>query len=253
MTWLPAKTGWLTCTAATAAAAVSLIVCGGCGQRVQPKPGAAAVVLEVGAKPKAGAGERFTRVPVYDAAPRAVAATGQFERVDYNSLGDIVVWLEPAPEGTAARGPQVVSFDPTQPSDVVHAAAVGQEVLLRNGGGAPASLYSVSDENDFDLPGIRPGGSAAYTVRAPGLIEVLADPSLPPVALIYAAPSPWVARARAGETVVFDDVPPGTYEALSWHPRLPGKSATVSLAPNQVTRATLDVGVKNIAPDEPQR
>ena len=38
------------------------------------------------------------------------------------------------------------------------------------------------------------------------MIEVLADPSQPPVATMYAVPSPWVARTRSGETVVFDDV-----------------------------------------------
>jgi hypothetical protein len=223
---------------------------------VQPRPGTAAVVLAVGAKPKAkaaGAAERFARVPVYDAAPRPVAATGQYERVDYAALGDIIVWLEPAPEVAPRFSPVVVPVDSARSPETVYAASVGREVVFQNRGEAPVSLYSVSDENDFDLPDVPPGGEARYTVRAPGLIEVLADPSRPPVATLYAAPSPWVRRARAGESVLFNNVPPGTYEAVSWHPRLPGKSATVSLVPDQVTRSTLDVGVKNISAEGPQR
>jgi hypothetical protein len=250
MSWRAAMT-WRVAPVAVAALAVV-----GCARRVAepPRAGTANVVLEVGAKPKAGAAERLARVPVYDAAPRPAAVmSGQFERVDYADLGDIIVWLEPAPADAPRFSPVVVAVDPARSPEAVHAASVGREVVFRNRGDAPVSLYSVSDENDFELPDIPPGGEARYTVRAPGLIEVLADPSRPPVATLYAAPSPWVRRARAGESVLFRDVPPGTYEAVSWHPRLPGKSASLSLAPDQVTRSTLDVGVKNISAEGPQR
>src|SRR4051794_36477443 len=80
---------------------------GGCSNCcVQPKRGEAAVVLDVKAKPKAGApAEHFAHVPVYDAAPRPPAkATGEFEHVDYANLGDIVVWLEPT-DGAAPPPP----------------------------------------------------------------------------------------------------------------------------------------------------
>ena len=249
-------------TRAAASVAVGALVAlgiGGCAARpVEPRPGAAVVVLEVGAKPKSGGAERFARVPVYDAAPRPAAASGQFERVDYAALDDIVVWLEPAADVAGATpatlpAPLLVQIDPAKTSDDVRAASVGQEIVFHNRGNTPASLYSVSDDNDFESLAIDSGGSGRYTVRAPGLIEVLADPSQPPVAVIYAVPTPWVACTCAGESVVFRDVPPGAYQALSWHPRLPGKSASLSLAPDQVTRSTLDVGVKNISAEGSQR
>jgi hypothetical protein len=135
--------------------------------------------------------------------------------------------------------------------DDVRAAAVGQEIVLRNRGPETVSLYSVSDDNDFDLPEISPGGEARYTVHAEGMIEVLSDPSEPPVAMVYAAPSPWVARTRSGGRVVFNDVPPGAYEAVCWHPRLPGSTVPVSLAPDAVTRAALMVGVNALAAEQP--
>jgi hypothetical protein len=236
-------------------AAVAAIGIAGCARRAlePPRPGTANVVLEVGAKPKAGTAKQFARVPVYDAAPRRAVAAGQFERVDYSALGDIIVWLEPAPENAPPFPPIVVSVEADKAPETVHAASVGREVVLRNHGGTPVSLYSVSDGNDFNLDDIPPGGEARYTVREAGLIEVLADPSRPPVATLYAAPTPWVARARTGESVLFRNVPPGTYEAVSWHPRLPGRSTAVLLESDQVTRATLDVGVKNLATEGSQR
>ena len=236
-------------------AGMTAITLGGCARHAMepPQAGTANVVVKVGAQPKSGAAKRFARVPVYDAAPRpAAAATGQFERVDYSSLGDIIVWLEPVPDGAPKYAPAIVSVDAAQSPETVHAVSAGRDVMFQNRGDVPISLYSVSDENDFELPAIPPGGEARYTVRGPGVIEVLADPSRPPVAILYAAPSPWVERTRAGRSVLFHNVPPGTYEALSWHPRLPGRSTTLSAEPGQVTRATLDVGVKNIAAEGPQ-
>jgi hypothetical protein len=215
-------------------------------------PGACCAVLEVHAKPKAGVKEHFARVPVYDAAPQLSKPKGQFEHVDYTSLGNIVVWLEPvAPAAKRSAAPTKslrLPIDAAHPSSEVRPASVGQEIVFRNAGSSPLSLYSVSDNNDFDLPAIPPGGEARYAMRGEGLIEILSDPSQPPVALVYAAPSPWVAAARAGQTVTFDDVaPPGDYRAVAWHPRLPGKTTDVTLLPGKVRSVTLDVGVNNIA------
>ena len=253
----------------------------GCAARQSPKPDAdaAAIVVEVVAKPKEGAKvhSRFARVPVYDAAPQPAPPSGQFELVDYSALDDVIVWLEPAgagdetPSGETA-GPSDAVRDSTgnagpvtvpalspltveitagiHPDDV-RAASVGQEIVFRNRGAEALSLYSVSDDNDFDLPGIPPGGEARYIVRAAGMIEVLADPSDPPVAMVYAVDSPWVARTRSGGRVVFNDVIPGSYEAVSWHPRLPGSTAPLTLAPGGVTRVALNVGVNVLAKDQP--
>ena len=247
----------------------------------KPRAGAAAVVLEVTAQPTKGAkANRVARVPVYDAAPRPAAPSGQFELVDYSALDDVIVWLEPAggADATASADSAGDGGDagdltpdaaarPTAPPppppplafnvaarvhpDDVRAVTVGQEVVFRNGGAESVSLYSVSEDNDFDLPDVPPGGEARYTIGEAGLIEVLADPSDPPVATLYAVASPWVARTRSGGRVVFDDVTPGSYEAVSWHPRLPGSTAPLSLAPGDVARPALRVGVNVLADDQP--
>ena len=253
----------------------------GCAASRSPKPSsdAAAIVVEVVAKPKEGAKvhSRFAHVPVYDAAPQPAPPSGQFELVDYSALDDVIVWLEPAgasdatptgattgpidaagdgrrsaaPVTVPALSPLRVEITPGVHPDDVRAASVGQEIVFRNRGAQAVSLYSVSDDNDFDLPGIPPGGEARYTVRAAGMIEVLADPSDPPVATVYAVDSPWVARTRSGKRVVFNDVTPGSYEAVSWHPRLPGSTAPLTLAPGGVTRVALNVGVNVLAEDQP--
>jgi hypothetical protein len=234
--------------------ALFLAGCSCCG--VQPKPGDAAVVLDVKAKPKAGTKvEHFARVPVYDAAPRPVKPTGEFEHVDYNDLGDIVVWLQPSAAGDASHAERPnadksagqVDVRAGKEADRIFVAAVGQPVVIHNADSEPVTLYSVSDGNDFDLPPLSPGAVASFQPKSEGLVEILADPSQPPVATIYAAPTKWAARAQSGKKVVFTDVPPGSYQAVAWHPRLPGSTANVGeVSAGQVKHATLQLGVNDL-------
>ncbi len=188
------------------------------------------------------------RVAVYDAAPKPAAPTGQFEHVDYSRLSDIIVWLQPVDKMDAPlREACTLDIDPGKPSTDVHAASVGQTIVLRNTSSSPVTFYSVSDGNDFTAESIAPGASGKFTAHAEGLIEILANPAKPPVALVYAAPSTWVARAHGGQTVTFNNVPPGKYQAVSWHPRLPGTQNDITLTSGQVTRTALSVGVTNLS------
>jgi hypothetical protein len=227
------------------------LLAGGCATQPTPQPGASCAKLTVEAKPKSGVKQRVARVPVYDAAPRPTSAKGQFELVDYSSLGNIIVWIEPAPLDGVRKPALDLAIDAAHPSTELQPASVGQEIVFHNKGSAPLSLYSVSDNNDFDLPSIPAGAEGRYTVRGEGLIEILADPSQPPIALVYAAPSPRVAAARTGQTVIFNNVAPGSYRAVAWHPRLPGKSIDLALSPDRVCCATITIGVNNIASPEP--
>ena len=228
----------------------------------EPRPGTAWIMLEVVATPKEGAkANHFVRVPVYDAAPRPAAPSGQFELVNYSALDDVIVWLEPAGAGDAdadparmerpARPPLSLDFSAHSHSDDVQAVTIGQDIVFRNRGAEAVSLYSVSDDNDFDLPAIPPGGEARYTARAAGMIEVLGDPADPPVAMVYVVPSQWVTRTRSGGHVIFKNVAPGSYEANVWHPRLPGMTSPIALTPGAVARVELNVGVNVLAEEQP--
>jgi hypothetical protein len=192
-------------------------------------------------------------VTVYDAAPTRTASKGQYERVDYSRLSDIIVWLEPPKRnGSAAPGgtgvPQVThDVTPKTPDPTIHPVTVGQTIVLRNRSTDPIAPYSVSDGNEFELPPIGPGATRTQVVRGEGPIELLVDPAQPPVVLLYAAPSRWVARARSGQTVTFEDVPPGAYRAAAWHPRLPSSVVEMVLEPGRASNATLTVGVDAMA------
>jgi hypothetical protein len=231
-----------------------LLVCllallAGCQSATPPTAGMAALRVHVMAEPKAGFTSPADRVSTYDTPAKRTSASGDFETVDYSALKEIVVWLEPV-SGSPAKATQSavsIDVDPQHPAPALtRAVSVGEQVIVHNNGAAAANLYSVSDGNDFDLGSIAPGGNATFTARSEGLIEILNAKLKDPVALVYAAPSPWVVLAKSGGTVELSNLPPGQYKIVSWHPRLPGSHTSVTLAANQSATATIKVGVNTL-------
>jgi hypothetical protein len=229
-----------------------LAMLAGCQTATPPIAGMAALQLKIVAEPKTGAPSGDAYVSEYDT---PAAPTDPFERVDYDVLDDIVVWL--TTDGTdqlltppAAVDVDIDSANPATGLSCV--ASLGQKIVFHNRSSKAAEIYSVSDGNDFDLTSVPPGGTGQYTVRSPQLIEVLTDSQKDPVALIYAAPTPWVQLTHAGQTIEFNNLPPGQYTVHSWHPRLPGHETTVNLSANQIADASIKVGVNGLPTVEPR-
>ncbi|HSV16108.1 MAG TPA: hypothetical protein VLI90_17740 [Tepidisphaeraceae bacterium] len=228
-----------------------LVGCAGNGATSPPQSGAAALIVDVKANPKAGYRPANYHVLVYDAPTPATPA--DFEKVDYAALDEVVVWVEPTNAAGATSGdnadllPARLDVDPQKASDHLAAAvSVGQRLIFRNTGDKPGAVYSVSDGNNFHLGTLAPGARGEYTVQSPGLIEVVTTSLADPIATVYAAPTRWVRLTRAGQRIYFNDLPPGRYKIVSWHPRLPGHETTVNLPSDRVMRASIAVGVNGL-------
>jgi hypothetical protein len=232
---------------ATALVVMLMLMPMGFGCAEHPRAGMSAAHIHVIAEPRNGVKTYFVHVPVYDAAPKQSVGSGDFERVDYQNLSDIIVWLEPeksAPRITPRA--RTIGFNAAKPSSDVNAASVGQTLRFRNAGPVKVSIYSVSEGNEFSFDPIAPGRSVDYTPQSEGLIEILSDPSKPPIAQVYVAPSPDVIRVKSGDSIRFSNLPPGQYKAVAWHPRLPGTSTSLKLEPDKTTHAYLRIGVNAI-------
>ena len=214
----------------------------GCQSAPKPSPGLASLRVNVVAEPKAGS-PLVSRAPVMYDQPGMTATqqTGAYETVDYDNVEDIIVYLEPA--RGAAAAPRTIDVNPGTTAGAVIPVSVGQKLTFRHAGAHGTPLYSVSEGNEFDVKTLAAGKTADYTVQSPGLIEVLTDPAKDPVLRLYAAPSRFVTATRSGKSVDFTDVPPGSYTAVAWHPRLPSGQTAVTLTADQAARATLKVGV----------
>lgn len=235
---------------------MALSLLAGCQTGPHPANGLAELKVTARAEPKEGVREPSRGVAVYDrpANSQYGGGSGAFEQIDYASLENIVVWVQPAgaapttaPVGaSAAPALRVEVGNPAAGADRIVAATTKQTLIFVNRASRPMTIYSVSDGNDFDLGRVAPGGERSYIVRSPGLIEVLTDSSNRPLARVYAAPTAHVAVTHSGGEVTFNDLPPGQYRVVSWHPRLPGSQTTVELAPNQVQATTITVGVNGL-------
>jgi hypothetical protein len=175
---------------------------------------------------------------------------GPFSRVDYSEVDNIVVYLEgmtSATTPTQAPSAFTITVDPGKSSHGIDGVvSVGQKVVLRNGGSKAQSIYSVSDGNDFEISAVPVSGSGEYSVRSAGLIEIFADSSKDIAIQLFAAPTSWVQLGRAGQTLNFNNIPPGRYHLVSWHARLPGTSEEIELTADHVADATITVGVNSL-------
>ena len=227
---------------------LAMVVAVGCHQGPRPNAGMSALRVKVIAEPKVGVQPPPAAVSTHDAP--ADPGYGPHARVDYAQLDNIVVWVEPVTKpGTQSTIPPPLNktIDPAKSSHGIDGlVSVGQKLILKNAGPSPQSIYSASDGNDFDLPSVPPSGTAEYLVRSPGLIEIFADASKDIALQIFATPTPWAQIGRAGETLEFNNIPPGNYQIVSWHPRLPGTSEPVSLTADHVTDASIKVGVNSL-------
>jgi len=226
--------------------ALSLLAvgCQNSASPVAPIAGMATLRVHIVAEPKAGAPQSDAAVSSFDT-PTA-RNNGAFAKVDYADLSQIVVWIEPvdgSPEKSEPAPLELSLRDPAPPDSVTGVAEVGQPIVLKNTAASPRTIYSVSDGNEFNLGSIAPGASGQAVAKSAGTIEVLAESSPDPLAVIEVAPTQWVKMAHAGDDVTFANLPPGNYRVVSWHPRLPGSQTTVQLAADQVTETQIRVGV----------
>ena len=234
----------------------ALVLLAGCGAKVPS--GMSGARVSVLAEPKAG--YRPERQPAgggYDTNPDSDDPGPQrfpFQTLNYSSLNDIVVWLEPQEAGaSSAPAPKAVTLDAgasvASLDKAVKATAVGGEVRLENRSSGPVLAYLRSEQGSIvDAGSVAPGRSGAVRLPAPGLWQVLREADAGAaddvvVGQVYAAPTGWVQTTVSGGRVTFSPVPPGRYVARAWHPRLPGSSQPVTLAPDRVADVTLVVSV----------
>ena len=126
------------------------------------------------AEPKAGAPKVDSSVSSFDT-PTA-RTSGEFTKVDYADLSQIVVWIEQdggVPQQLFPSKPLSLDLRDPAPSDSVTAvASKGQLIIFKNATGSPQTIYSVSDGNDFNLGSIAPGATGQALVHSAGTIEV---------------------------------------------------------------------------------
>ena len=237
------------------AAIVALLACAcgcesnkaGAGARDAPAPDRAALSVTIRAEPKQGWRDPRRDSAIYD---MSMVGVGQaYEPVEYAALDDVVVWVESPGEPQAS---QTITMDVARPDATLKVCGTRDAWKIENSGADGLALYARYESGDvIDLGTVTPGASVSHQPTALGFVEILSDARPQPLARVYVAPIPSASGNRArvvkgGQRIVFNDLPPGAARVAAWHPRLPGSSAQVDLAPGATGRAALVVGVNQL-------
>jgi hypothetical protein len=194
-------------------------------------PDRARLIVTPKAEPKQG-----WRDPKTDSAYTGTAQIGQgkqFETVDYESLDEIVVWVEPAipvPQELTE-----ITIDLARPDATLRVAPAGVVWFVKGG----SAYLRTEDGRVMNL-----ASSSRPTVH--GYVEVMAESNPDPVARLYVTATRFAQVGQANQKMVFDGLPPGAAKAVAWHPRLPGGQTSVELEAGKSTSATVTVGVNSL-------
>jgi hypothetical protein len=162
------------------------------------------------------------------------------ELVDYTRPGFAVVYAEGGPPAAASLPLEVrggIAGVRLEPSEA--ALRVGAEVTVTNRDGAG---HVVSCPAAGLLRHLEPGAALRFRVDAPGELSCFVPDAAETGARLCAAPGPFAVVDDAGRYELME-LAPGPRRLHAWHPRFPPRSLDVELAPGEVLRLDLELGV----------
>ena len=119
----------------------------------------------------------------------------------------------------------------------------GGEVVFTNNDTTMHQAYSFSPVKQFEFTIDQGQVSKPVVFDKPGVAAIGCNIHDQMIAYVYVAEGPYAALTGANGTVELADVPPGTYRATLWHPRLapgrpwPSQSVTVTASGAHATFA----------------
>jgi plastocyanin len=165
----------------------------------------------------------------------ALFASGGLDAVVRDDRGkpvaDAVVSLTPvgpAPPPPVAPAPAVMDQQNKQFVPPVLVVQVGAAVTFPNRDNIRHHVYSFSPVKRFELPLYIGTPAAPVVFDKPGVVVLGCNIHDWMVGYIDVVATPYFARTADDGQARLADVPPGTYEARVWHPRMKGESDKTS-------------------------
>ena len=166
--------------------------------------GVAVAVLAAGGSPPAVSG----RVIMLDK-----------ENQPSDDVGQAILWLTGA---TASPRPAIqtdVGTSQKEFSPHVLVVPVGSTVTFSNYDAFNHNVFSLSEENPFDLGLYGRGEVRSVRFDKPGLVRVYCNVHAQMSALIAVRDSPWYTQPSSDGSFTLNGVPPGEYTLHAWHER----------------------------------
>jgi plastocyanin len=180
------------------------------------------------------------------ATPRAGDVRGRVTLLDKGNtpaedVGQAVVWLE---GGRGAAVPVQAEITTAEKAFTPHVLVVpvGSTVSFPNHDPFNHNVFSLSEEQPFDLGLYGRGETRSVRVSRPGILRVYCNVHAQMSALLVVRDGPYVAQPAGDGSFTLGPVPPGRYVLHAWHERAPEITRTIDVPAGGVDtlRLTLD-------------
>jgi plastocyanin len=206
--------------------------------KVQPTPTARRVLAAVG-----------LAVMVMAAGVPVTAVTGRVTMLDKENqpgddVGQAVIWLS-GPRGQARPAVQTdVGTSDKEFAPHVLVVPVGSTVTFSNYDPFNHNVFSLSEENPFDLGLYGRGEVRSVRFEKPGLVRVYCNVHAQMSSLILVRDTPWYTQPSSDGSFTLSSVPSGDYTLHAWHERAPETSRPLTVPAEGLDQVTVELDAR---------
>lgn len=158
--------------------------------------------------------------------PAVVEVAGRITMLDKNDrpaedVGQAVVWLEGAGPVAASATRTEIGTSNKEFSPHVVVVPAGSTVVFPNHDPFNHNVFSLSEENPFDLGLFGRGEIREVRLSRPGIVRVYCNVHAQMSAVVVVRDNPWFGQPSGDGSFVLPAVPPGRYRLHAWHERAP--------------------------------
>jgi plastocyanin len=187
--------------------------------------------------------------PLGVAAPRTTDITGRVTMLDKGDrpaedVGQAVIWLAtPRPVPVAPVAAEIGTSD-KEFSPHVLVVPAGSTVGFPNHDPFNHNVFSLSEENPFDLGLYGRGETRSVRVTRPGVVRVYCNVHAQMSAVVVVRDNPYVAQPASDGSFTLPSVPPGEYMLHLWHERAPEVTRALTVPAEGIGALALELDAR---------
>ena len=169
-----------------------------------------------------------------------------FEKGDRQAedVGQAVVWL--AAKSAVSSPPVRAEINTAEKQFSPHVLVVplGSTVAFPNHDPFNHNVFSLSEENPFDLGMYGRGAAPSVKFERAGIVRIYCNVHPQMSALVVVRDNPWYSQPSSDGSFTIEAVPPGRYVLYAWHERSPEVSRPVEVPAGGIADLALELDAR---------
>ena len=159
-------------------------------------------------------------------------------------MGQAVIWLTADKPVPPAPVRAEITTAEKQFSPHVLVVPVGSSISFPNHDPFNHNVFSLSEENPFDLGLYGRGETPAVKFERAGIVRVYCNVHSQMSALVVVRDDPWYAQPASDGSFTIPSVPPGHYTLHAWHERAPAVSRPIEVPAAGLSKLELQLDAR---------